>query len=104
MKRDLQYQVKSPTRISRPKSNKVWYQSALHCAISVKSLEGCEMLTPDRVISADCDRRDKTSYSADEFPAAIKAIAEQHRPSRMPFFKNLASLDHTIASDPSLLG
>ena len=62
------------------------------------------MLTPDRVISADCDRRDKTSYSVEEFPVAIKAIAEQHRPSRMPFFKNLASLDRAIASDPSLLG
>ena len=40
----------------------------------------------------------------DEFPLAISAIAEQHRPSRMPFFRNLAALDHATARDPSFLG
>jgi hypothetical protein len=40
----------------------------------------------------------------EEFPAAIQAIAERHRPSRMPFFHNLAALDHAIAADPSFLG
>ena len=28
-----------------------------------------------------------SSYSIDEFPAAMREIAEQHRPSRMLFFK-----------------
>src|SRR6201993_2066515 len=44
------------------------------------------------------------SYSIDEFSAAIREIAEQHRPSRMPFFQNLARLDGTIATDPIFLG
>jgi hypothetical protein len=40
----------------------------------------------------------------DNFPKAIKTLAEKHRPSRMPFFRNLASLDYVVASDPSFLG
>lgn len=44
------------------------------------------------------------SDAIDEFPGAIRALAEQHRPSRMPFFRNLAALDYTAASDPSFLG
>ena len=39
-----------------------------------------------------------------EFPAAIRALAAQHRRSRMPFFRNLAALDHAAAADPSFLG
>jgi hypothetical protein len=45
-----------------------------------------------------------SSNAADEFLVAITALAEQHRPSRMPFFGNFAALDYAIASDPSLLG
>src|SRR6266446_10470821 len=52
----------------------------------------------------DCDRLEPRSNAIDEFPVAIRAIAEQHRPSRMPFFRNLAALDHKVASDPSFLG
>src|SRR6267143_2398116 len=52
----------------------------------------------------DCDRFEPSSDAIDEFPVAIRAIAEQHRPSRMPFFRNLAALDHKVASDPSFLG
>ena len=44
------------------------------------------------------------SSVVDEFPAAIRLLAEQHRPSRMPFFRRLATLDRSAASDPSLLG
>ena len=40
----------------------------------------------------------------DNFPNAIAALAEQHRPSRMPFFRNLANLDYRAASDPLFLG
>jgi hypothetical protein len=47
---------------------------------------------------------ESSSGAIDAFPVAIKALAEQHRPSRMPFFRNLAALDHAIARDPSLLG
>ena len=52
----------------------------------------------------DCDRNEIGSDAIDEFPVTIKALAEQHRPSRMPFFRNLAALDHAVASDPSFLG
>jgi hypothetical protein len=52
----------------------------------------------------DCDRIELGSNAIDEFPIAIKALAEQHRPSRMPFFRNLAALDHAVASDPLFLG
>jgi pyrroloquinoline quinone (PQQ) biosynthesis protein C len=41
---------------------------------------------------------------AARFPAEIAAIAAQHRPSRMPFFKNLAALPSETARDPVLLG
>jgi hypothetical protein len=40
----------------------------------------------------------------DEFPDAITAMLEGHRPSRMPFFENLAAMPHWAASDPSFLG
>ena len=38
------------------------------------------------------------------FPVTIAEIAAQHRPSRMPFFKNLAALPREAARDPALLG
>jgi hypothetical protein len=61
------------------------------------SYVGSLKLQDDRQIEPRCD-------AVDEFPAALSAIAEQHRPSRMPFFRNLAALDHPAASDPSFLG
>jgi hypothetical protein len=44
------------------------------------------------------------SDAIDEFPIAVRAIAERHRPSRMPFFQNLASVDRAVAGDPAFLG
>jgi hypothetical protein len=38
------------------------------------------------------------------FPSEIEAFLEEHRPSRMPFFKHLAALPFSVASDPLLLG
>ena len=52
----------------------------------------------------NCEQISPASSPVDEFPVAISSLAEQHRPSRMPFFRNLATLDHAIASDPSFLG
>jgi hypothetical protein len=52
----------------------------------------------------DCDRIEPSSDAIDEFPVTITAIAEQHRPSRMPFFRNLAALDRKAASSPAFLG
>src|ERR1700732_1193496 len=52
----------------------------------------------------ECEQIAPRSGAVDEFPVAMSRLAEQHRPSRMPFFRNLAALDHAVASDPSLLG
>jgi hypothetical protein len=42
--------------------------------------------------------------AAARFPAAIAAIAAEHRPSRMPFFKHFAALPRDVARNPALLG
>ena len=51
---------------------------------------------PDYVASTLC--------AIDEFPDAITAITEEHRPSRMPFFGRLAAMPRAAARDPSFLG
>jgi len=40
----------------------------------------------------------------DVFPSVIRGFLKEHRPSRMPFFRHLANLPFSIASDPTLLG
>ena len=40
----------------------------------------------------------------DAFPSAIRVFLREHRPSRMPFFRHLANLPFSVASDPTLLG
>jgi hypothetical protein len=50
------------------------------------------------------DRAEAGPTAVDEFPPVIKALLDEHRPSRMPFFQNLAGLPYAVASDPSLLG
>ena len=52
----------------------------------------------------ECERIAPRSDAVDEFPMAMSRLAEQHRPSRMPFFRNLATLDQAAASDPAFLG
>jgi hypothetical protein len=42
--------------------------------------------------------------SVDDFAREIAAIAAEHRPSRMPFFRRLASLPHDVARAPIFLG
>jgi hypothetical protein len=51
-----------------------------------------------------CEQISSRSDAVDEFPVVINRLAEQHRPSRMPFFRNLAALNYATASDPSFLG
>ena len=43
-------------------------------------------------------------YDVKQFQAKIQAIAEEHRPSRMPFFRHLAALPTELASKPEFLG
>jgi hypothetical protein len=46
-----------------------------------------------------------TTYSdVEEFPAAIHAIAEEHQPSRMPFFESLRNMPSEAARDSAFLG
>jgi pyrroloquinoline quinone (PQQ) biosynthesis protein C len=40
----------------------------------------------------------------EDLPNIMAALLEEHRPSCMPFFRRLAGLPHSIASDPKLLG
>jgi hypothetical protein len=53
---------------------------------------------PERALAAH------NAEMVDYFPHEIAAIAEQHRPSRMPFFRRLAALPHEVARDPAFLG
>jgi pyrroloquinoline quinone (PQQ) biosynthesis protein C len=46
------------------------------------------------------DRPDPTK----DFRRAMLVLLDEHRPSRMPFFRRVASLPFRIASDPDLLG
>jgi hypothetical protein len=52
----------------------------------------------------ECEQLAACSDAVDEFPVAMRTLAEQHRPSRMPFFRNLAALDPAAAGDPLFLG
>lgn len=40
----------------------------------------------------------------EDLPNTLAAALEEHRPSRMPFFRRLAGLSRAVASDPQLLG
>src|ERR1700687_2342765 len=42
--------------------------------------------------------------AVDGFQSAMMTLLNQHRPSRMPFFRRLAQLPNAIASDPEFLG
>jgi hypothetical protein len=46
----------------------------------------------------------QASDAIHDFPNRMHRIAEEHRPSRMPFFRKLAALPHEIVSDPVVLG
>src|SRR5207244_1519157 len=40
----------------------------------------------------------------EDLPKTLAAVLQEHRPSRMPFFRRLAGLPRAVASDPQLLG
>jgi hypothetical protein len=45
-----------------------------------------------------------TASAIADLPNIITAMLAEHRPSRMPFFKHVASLPRSVATDPELLG
>ena len=61
-----------------------------------------------RALGKTADRRpdyaEPKLCTIDEFPDAMTAMLEEHRPSRMPFFERLAAMPRSAASDPSFLG
>lgn len=56
------------------------------------------------ITPAGHEQRASCPPAVEQFPLTIRMLAEQHRPSRMPFFRNLAALDRATAGNPSLLG
>src|ERR1700757_3118418 len=45
-----------------------------------------------------------TASAIEDLPNIIAAALAEHRPSQMPFFKHVAGLPRSLASDPELLG
>src|SRR6201998_1797697 len=50
-----------------------------------------------------CDY-EPTASAIEDLPNIIAAALAEHRPSQMPFFKHVAGLPRSLASDPELLG
>jgi pyrroloquinoline quinone (PQQ) biosynthesis protein C len=47
---------------------------------------------------------DPLPHTIEDLPNIMTSMLEGHRPSRMPFFRRMAGLSRTVASDPMLLG
>src|SRR6266550_3394943 len=62
------------------------------------------MNTNEGVACEGLDGHDTALGAAEDFRSAMMALLDQHRPSRMPFFRHLAELPSVIAGDPELLG
>src|ERR1051326_2335899 len=50
------------------------------------------------------DNEEPEPDAVDEFPNAMMALLDKHRPSRMPFFRRLSQLPFAVASEPRFLG
>jgi hypothetical protein len=62
-------------------------------------------MAPDGALAyREWDHVDVDPRAVDDFPRKMIALIEQHRPSRMPFFRRVAALPFAIASDPEFLG
>ena len=62
------------------------------------------MTSLNDVLSRNKHRFQSGPDAIEEFPSVIAGFLEAHRPSRMPFFQNLAALPFSVVSDPLLLG
>src|SRR3979490_3206605 len=71
-----------------------------HRIILKHKLEGYGMAPDGAVAYREWDHVSVDSRAVDDFPAKMTAMVEQHRPSRMPFFRRVAALPFAIASDP----
>src|SRR6266404_9787661 len=66
--------------------------------------EGGRMGLRSSLAYKEWDNFEPEPNAVDGFPGAMMALLDQHRPSRMPFFRRLAQLPPVIASDPQFLG
>ena len=62
------------------------------------------MTSPSSVPLSDRYPSEPRPDMIDVFPSVIGSFLKEHRPSRMPFFRHLANLQFSVASDPTLLG
>jgi len=62
------------------------------------------MATRSSLAYKELDNFEQESDAVEGFQSAMMALLDKHRPSRMPFFRRLAQLPSTIASDPQFLG
>jgi hypothetical protein len=62
------------------------------------------MTAVNDVFSTNQNMLQPESGAIEGFCSVIKELLKEHRPSRMPFFENLAALPFPTASDPLLLG
>jgi hypothetical protein len=62
------------------------------------------MKTATSVIERDAEWTQVKEIDVGEFARTIEAIAEEHRPSRMPFFRHLTAMPTERASNPEFLG
>src|SRR5204862_158673 len=61
-------------------------------------------MAPDGALAyKNWDHVDVDPRAIDDFPRAMVALIEQHRPSRMPFFRRVSALPFAVASDPDFL-
>jgi pyrroloquinoline quinone (PQQ) biosynthesis protein C len=63
-----------------------------------------QMTAVNDVFSPNKNMPQPGSDAIDGFCSVIQGLLKEHRPSRMPFFRNLAELPFSVASDPLLLG
>ena len=47
---------------------------------------------------------ESTLVAIEDLPSVMAGLLEEHRPSRMPFFRRLAGLPRAVVNDPDLLG
>ena len=62
------------------------------------------MTSKSRPVTGEVAFVERSADAVDEFARTMSRIFEEHRPSRMPFFANLAALPRAVARDPGFLG
>jgi pyrroloquinoline quinone (PQQ) biosynthesis protein C len=66
--------------------------------------EGITMTLHGRPADRKSDCAEPSLSTIEEFPGAMTAMLEEHRPSRMPFFGRLAAMPRAAVSEPCFLG